>query len=35
MNNSNLELINVKPEVMEVFNMTGFTDFLNLKPAND
>ena len=27
---SKFEIINVSPEIMEVFNMTGFSDFLSL-----
>lgn len=27
---SSIEIINVQPQVMEVFNMTGFNDFLTL-----
>ena len=28
--NSSFEIINVQPEVMDVFNMTGFTEFLTI-----
>jgi len=31
MESSSIEVINVVPEVMEVFSMTGFTDFLTIK----
>lgn len=27
---SKFEIVNVSPEIMEVFNMTGFSDFLSL-----
>ena len=30
---STFEIINVRPEVMDVFNMTGFSDFLTLNPT--
>lgn len=30
MNESSLKIVNVSPNVMEVFNMTGFNDFLDL-----
>lgn len=31
--NAKMVVINVKPDVMEVFDMTGFTDFLTINPA--
>lgn len=30
---SKFEIINIQPEVMEVFNMTGFNDLITLIPA--
>lgn len=32
---SSMEIINVSPEVMEIFEMTGFSDFISLKKINN
>lgn len=32
---SKLEIINISPEIMEVFNMTGFSDFLSLNGSEN
>lgn len=32
MNEGKMVLVNVKPVVMEVFDMTGFSDFLDINP---
>lgn len=31
--NASFEIINVKPQVMEVFDMTGFNDMVKITPA--
>ncbi len=33
--NAKMTIINVKPDIMEVFDMTGFTDFLTINPVED
>ncbi len=32
---SKFEIVNVSPEIMEVFNMTGFSDFLSLNGSEN
>ena len=32
---SKLEIINISPEIMEVFDMTGFSDFLSLNGSEN
>ncbi len=32
--NASFEVINVKPQVMEVFDMTGFNDIVKITPAS-
>lgn len=31
--NASFEVINVKPQIMEVFDMTGFSDMVKITPA--
>ena len=33
--NAKMAVINVKPDIMEVFDMTGFTDFLTINPEEN